>query len=198
MQPLYYLTYTSRLTVLAAYHRETFLHIFDVSSKNNKKLDITGFLCFKNGYFFQFLEGEETAVKQLYTDTCRDKRHKEVTLLTEGTLQRCQFDDWSMYCLNLDTDATGENISPYFDEFDTLHWDAAAGQQVITDVMKYCQSSHYEPQSEYQVSAKSYLSSRTHSLVKQHHAFVMLQIGLMVLFLLGEVGLLLYRYFFTY
>lgn len=49
---IYYLTYTSKITLLGAINPFTFKTIEQISMQNNHAQHITGFLLFKNGHFF--------------------------------------------------------------------------------------------------------------------------------------------------
>ncbi|MCB1674511.1 MAG: BLUF domain-containing protein [Pseudomonadales bacterium] len=72
------------------------LDIVEVSMVNNRKLDITGVLCYSNNYYLQCLEGCRDEVNRPYQKICMDKRHtRPVILLYQDILHR-QFDDWYM------------------------------------------------------------------------------------------------------
>jgi hypothetical protein len=53
-------------------------------------------LLFSEGNFFQVLEGEGTAVNQLYEKIIRDKRHAQCTLLIREPIAKRSFGNWSM------------------------------------------------------------------------------------------------------
>lgn len=78
--------------------------IGEVSSKNNKNLDITGILLASNDMFFQILEGEENKVLPLYQKIIRDRRHKDFACLSrERKVETRIFAGWNMNTVNLDT-----------------------------------------------------------------------------------------------
>lgn len=60
---------------------------------------VTGFLCFRQGYYMQLIEGASTIIDELYQRICADSRHSAiVTLLDENDAgQRC----FSSWCLKL-------------------------------------------------------------------------------------------------
>ena len=72
------------------------LKIVEVSEKNNKKMGITGALCYGPRYFLQCLEGPRDAVNQLYNKIITDDRHTEVELLYYDDIDERAFTDWSM------------------------------------------------------------------------------------------------------
>jgi hypothetical protein len=72
------------------------LDIIEVSMVNNRKLDITGVLCYSNHYYLQCLEGGRTEVNRLYRKICLDSRHTEPVILMYQEILHRQFDDWYM------------------------------------------------------------------------------------------------------
>ncbi|MBW4017713.1 BLUF domain-containing protein [Moraxella osloensis] len=69
---IYFLTYTSKITLLGAINPFTFKTIEQISRQNNHAQHITGFLLFKNGHFFQYLEGDKALVTHLYQDLLKE------------------------------------------------------------------------------------------------------------------------------
>lgn len=70
--------------------------LFSTARSNNKARDITGALLVANGWFVQTLEGDEAAVRTLFTRIEDDPRHDEVTLLETCTVESRVFARWSM------------------------------------------------------------------------------------------------------
>ena len=70
--------------------------IIDVCTRNNSKNDITGMLLYVDGRFFQVLEGEELAIETLFASISADKRHRDVTIIAKGDLDKRIFKDWTM------------------------------------------------------------------------------------------------------
>ena len=66
MGQIHYLTYVSRMTLKAGVTPRTLSDIMTVAQRENSAHQITGFLCFGNGYFFQYIEGEKSAIEQLF------------------------------------------------------------------------------------------------------------------------------------
>ena len=63
---------------------------------------MTGLLLYREGSFYQVLEGSESAVKATFQDIEGDPRHKEVRILFDGETDTREFADWQMGFLNLD------------------------------------------------------------------------------------------------
>jgi hypothetical protein len=78
--------------------------ILMTSRKNNAKSEIVGGLYYGDGFFFQYLEGEEEAVNELYDRIARDDRHRKVTTLVQESLPARTFTNWSMKYVPLSSD----------------------------------------------------------------------------------------------
>ena len=76
--------------------------ILAASRKNNLVDGVTGMLCHGNGRFLQYLEGDETPVKNIYNRISEDDRHKDVVILDRANLERRIFGDWSMGFINVE------------------------------------------------------------------------------------------------
>jgi hypothetical protein len=75
------------------------LELADLAAKaaeKNDSLRITGYLNFKNGTFFQYLEGAEAAVRSLMTEIADDDRHTIVNVVELGEVGQRRFKGWSM------------------------------------------------------------------------------------------------------
>jgi len=66
------------------------------ASKHNAQVGITGILAFNGEFFVQILEGERSAVSQLYHHISTDPRHEQLLILTMGEIDERQFPEWSM------------------------------------------------------------------------------------------------------
>jgi len=68
---------------------------------DNERLQITGILLYSDGNFFQVLEGEPTAVDEIYKKLHLDKRHRQLTLIVREPITKRFFADWSMGFSNI-------------------------------------------------------------------------------------------------
>lgn len=66
------------------------------SRRKNQARAITGLLLVSEGEILQVLEGEQSAVEQLYAIIARDIRHTHLYKLADGPIARRAFPDWSM------------------------------------------------------------------------------------------------------
>ena len=76
--------------------------LFTVARANNKHAHITGALLVTGEWFVQTLEGQETAVRELFARIERDPRHDSVELLDTWTEVERVFPRWSMAQVSAD------------------------------------------------------------------------------------------------
>jgi hypothetical protein len=91
MRQLLYVSSTSRDIAPSALD-----DILAASRANNALIGVTGLLLYIDGGFLQVLEGEERAVRELYTRICADKRHWDTRLLLDRETEAPAFIGWSM------------------------------------------------------------------------------------------------------
>ncbi len=76
---------------------ETGLEYLLVKSRaKNIANDITGILLHIDGDFIQVLEGDKEKVINLYEKIGKDIRHRGLINVSEGEVEKRQFNDWSM------------------------------------------------------------------------------------------------------
>lgn len=88
--------------------------LLKVAREVNARLDITGMLLYRDGYFIQALEGDEEAVDKLFDKISRDPRHKSVLVVTKAPIQKRAFEQWSMGFNKVDT----QGVSGFTDFLD--------------------------------------------------------------------------------
>lgn len=94
-------TYISRLA--SPLSVEEIKEIGIVSSDNNQRAGITGFLVYFNKLFFQVIEGNDKKVDQLFEKIRKDPRHQDIIRLkTEYEIGQRLFPTWSMRTINLE------------------------------------------------------------------------------------------------
>lgn len=119
MNTIYYLAYAS--TATRPFTEPELLDLLAQSREANTRLDLTGMLLYAPGSpgpgtFVQVLEGPRASVQALYVKIIRDPRHRDCTVLQEGTLFQRRFADWTMGFQNLATMKPAEvpGFSPVF------------------------------------------------------------------------------------
>ncbi len=70
--------------------------ILEIAQENNSQRSVTGALLYSGGYFIQVLEGPEEAVEEIFEFIQCDKRHKEITVLTNKHIEHRSFSKWAM------------------------------------------------------------------------------------------------------
>ncbi len=70
--------------------------ILETARQNNQEQNICGMLCYERRYFLQCLEGERSAVNELYLDIADDPRHDEITIVSYEEIPETEFSQWQM------------------------------------------------------------------------------------------------------
>ncbi|GEM_PF-360350 len=120
-----------------------------ISERRNKLIDITGYLCFFNNRFFQYIEGQEDDVEMLMEKIRADTRHRILYESDIEEIDRRAFTSWSMKQLKtkelsiVGLEACIEQSMHYINKnyYDKLRCDMYLWQQVrkaslIKDVKK--------------------------------------------------------------
>ncbi len=90
----YQLVYVS---VRAAECKDTEIEkILESCIRNNAKIDVTGVLLYSDKKFIQCLEGDYAQIISLYDKIKEDKRHKNVILISLGSIKERSFPSWQM------------------------------------------------------------------------------------------------------
>ena len=75
--------------------------LVEQSAQANKERQITGLLLLSGNQYLQVLEGSNHNVNRLYGNISRDKRHRDVELITFEPMECRYFDDWAMRLVDL-------------------------------------------------------------------------------------------------
>jgi hypothetical protein len=78
--------------------------ILMTSRKNNARDQLVGGLYYGDNRFFQYLEGDESAVRETYGRILKDERHRNVITLIEEPISERTFSNWSMKYVPLSKD----------------------------------------------------------------------------------------------
>ena len=185
MGQIHYLTYVSRMTLKAGVTPRTLSDIMTVAQRENSAHQITGFLCFGNGYFFQYIEGEKLAIEQLFGNIHRDGRNRDVTLKSKGMIEQRLFQDWQMLMVNINNPETHEDVINAFLPVLSARSTAAAADKFV-EVMRsqYHRRSLVDFQS-YSLKNVSHYGISLRGLLKVHQHFLLVQSILLVLILIS-------------
>ena len=91
--------------------------LLEESRQNNARLNITGMLLYRDGFFIQALEGEAEVVDELYANIAKDPRHTHVVTVYRNKITERSFGTWSMGFNILRDDALTEEQRDYFTDF---------------------------------------------------------------------------------
>ena len=94
------IVYTSRAA--EAFSKRDLLDLLHDARAYNSIDDIKGFLYYRNGLFFQVIEGESSKVEDLFSRIKTDRRHYDVQVIFRETVEEFLFDDWSMGCIEFE------------------------------------------------------------------------------------------------
>ena len=108
---LYQLVYISQIKADRLPVNPILHDIATVSAKQNDKNNLTGVLCYGNGWFFQYLEGSKQTLQQLKENLVRDGRHYNIKFLDFSRLAQRRFTSWRMQLLSSEkpTDKTQQD-----------------------------------------------------------------------------------------
>lgn len=91
---LFGLAYVSRAT--QPFDDAALVALADHAAEKNRRLLVTGYLNYKQGEFFQYLEGVRPQVLELMQTIAADPRHEVLNVVHLGETPSRRFDDWSM------------------------------------------------------------------------------------------------------
>jgi Sensors of blue-light using FAD len=93
---VHFLLYVSRSLLRLPQELGEVDRIVAVARRENARLAVTGALVFTRAHFAQVLEGDEQAVEALMERIRKDRRHGQVTVVSQGERDARLFPQWSM------------------------------------------------------------------------------------------------------
>lgn len=94
MSSVSYLIYVS--SAVRPMSEQEIQDILGPSQTKNARLQVTGLLVYRSGNFIQYIEGPQASIDSLSQSICSDSRHRDMTVLDEGTVNTRLFGDWKM------------------------------------------------------------------------------------------------------
>lgn len=70
--------------------------IVKVSRIKNRKRHIVGFISYREGYYFQVIEGDNNDIELLYQTIKKDNRHKNIQVILDTSTHDSIFSNWDM------------------------------------------------------------------------------------------------------
>jgi hypothetical protein len=191
MQKLIQLVYISRATFvpseISSGIQPNVARILLKSRVNNEKNGLVGVLYFGDNNFFQCLEGEESAVEQLYAKLMLDPRHKDLKIIIKKSIDALSFKNWSMKHVPLESKMTSMLQAKGFKKFDPYKFSDEMNNAVVELLHEVKYSSD-------EVAAESYtlVANASDSNVMQRKPDYLI-LGVVVAFIILAVVILLIK-----
>ena len=116
------------------------------SRSNNARSGIVGGLYYGDDQFFQYLEGEEEKVRNLYDRIARDGRHRNIITLLEEPIDVRTFTNWSMKYVPLSSDVNRFLDNQGMDAFRPSEFNRSQCEEMITLIRNTSQEARVVPQ----------------------------------------------------
>lgn len=181
------LVYLSHITSTGLASAGTLNDIAEVAIERNQADNITGILCYGNGYFFQCVEGSEQALTNLKNRLLVDDRHKDLEILDFSAIAERRFAGWSLRSITLERWMMNEPKLKAFMPFKPNTWEANGWQQFLDILQDYYEEQEKTGELDTQPIRYNTLGVTLGKVVGQHQAFFLIQTtlgGLIVLALL--------------
>ena len=182
MTDLCQLVYISRITSTGLSSPSTLNDISETAVERNQLDDITGILCYGNGYFLQCVEGSEQALTNLKNRLLVDDRHKEIKILDFSEITERRFASWSLRSITLERWMTKEPELKQLMPFKPYEWSADEWQQFLDILQGYYEEQNRTGNVDTPPVKYSTLGVTLSKVVGQHQAFFLIQtvLGLMI------------------
>ena len=183
--------YLSHITSTGLTNASTLNDIAEVSNKLNKIDNVTGILCYGNGYFFQYIEGTEQALTNLKNRLLVDDRHKDIKILDFSTIDERRFNGWSLRSITLERWMMNEPKLKAFMPFKPDKWKTGEWQEFLDILQGYYEAQETTMDTDSQPIKYNTLGLTLGKVVGQHQAFFLIQTVLGGLIVLALLWLLL-------
>ncbi|MBF2720411.1 MULTISPECIES: BLUF domain-containing protein [unclassified Psychrobacter] len=179
---MYQLVYISRITSTGLSSPSTLNDISEGALERNRADDITGILCYGNGYFLQCVEGSEQALTNLKNRLLVDERHKELKILDFSEITERRFASWSLRSITLERWMNKDSELKKLMPFKPYTWEANEWQQFLDILQNYYEAQNKAGHTNTPPVEYSTLGVTLSKVVGQHQAFFLIQtvLGLMI------------------
>ena len=188
---LYQFIYISRITSIGLSGASTLNDIAEVSIAHNKAENISGILCYGNGYFFQYIEGSEQALTNLKNRILKDNRHKDIQTLAFSAITERRFTGWSLRSIILERWMLKDPKVKVFLPFKPYDWDSNDWAKLLEILQGYYEYQEIEDKIDTQPIKYSALGVTLNKVVGQHQAFFLIQSVLGILIVLALLWFML-------
>ncbi|MFP3455460.1 BLUF domain-containing protein [Psychrobacter sp. SIMBA_152] len=176
------LVYISRITSTGLSSPSTLNDISETAVERNQIDNVTGILCYGNGYFLQCVEGSEQALTNLKNRLLVDDRHKELKILDFSEITKRRFSGWSLRSITLERWMTKEPELKKLMPFKPYEWDSNEWQKFLDILQGYYEEQTRTGHVDTPPVKYSTLGVTLSKVVGQHQAFFLIQtiLGLMI------------------
>ncbi|WP_298974332.1 BLUF domain-containing protein [uncultured Psychrobacter sp.] len=188
---LYQFIYISRITSIGLSGASTLNDIAEVSIAHNKAENISGILCYGNGYFFQYIEGSEQALTNLKNRILKDNRHKSIHTLAFSAIEERRFTGWSLRSIILERWMLKDPKVKEFLPFKPYEWASNDWAKFLEILQGYYEYQEIEDKIDTQPIKYSALGVTLNKVVGQHQAFFLIQSVLGILIVLALLWFML-------
>ncbi|WP_201601282.1 BLUF domain-containing protein [Psychrobacter submarinus] len=188
---LYQFIYISRITSIGLSGASTLNDIAEVSIAHNKAENISGILCYGNGYFFQYIEGSEQALTNLKNRILKDNRHKDIQTLAFSAITERRFTGWSLRSIILERWMLKDPKVKVFLPFKPYEWTSNDWAKLLEILQGYYEYQEIEDKIDTQPIKYSALGVTLNKVVGQHQAFFLIQSVLGILIVLALLWFML-------
>ena len=188
---LYQFIYISRVTSIGLSGASTLNDIAEVSIAHNKAENISGILCYGNGYFFQYIEGSEQALTNLKNRILKDNRHKDIQTLAFSAITERRFTGWSLRSIILERWMLKYPKVKEFLPFKPYEWASNDWVKFLEILQGYYEYQEIEDKIDTQPIKYSALGVTLNKVVGQHQAFFLIQSVLGILIVLALLWFML-------
>ena len=169
------LVYISRITSTGLSSPSTLNDISETAVERNQIDNVTGILCYGNGYFLQCVEGSEQALTNLKNRLLVDDRHKELKILDFSGITKRRFASWSLRSITLERWMTKEPELKKLMPFKPYEWDSKEWQKFLDVLQGYYEEQTRTGNVDTPPVKYSTLGVTLSKVVGQHQAFFLIQ-----------------------
>ena len=176
------LVYISRITSTGLSSPSTLNDISETAVDSNHTNNITGILCYGNGYFFQCVEGSEQALTNLKNRLLVDDRHKDLEILDFSEITERRFGSWSLRSITLERWMTKDPELKKLMPFKPQTWNTSEWERFLDVLQGYYEELSKTGEIDTPPVKYSTLGVTLSKVVGQHQAFFLIQtvLGLMI------------------
>ena len=182
--------YISRITSTGLSGASTLNDIAETAIKNNKINNITGILCYGNGYFFQYVEGTEQALTNLKNQLLMDDRHKDLQIIDFSSISARRFQNWTLRSIVLEQWLFKDPNLTALLPFKPYTWKDDDSSTFLNSLQQYYDSQLKE-EVDMQPIKYNALGITLSKVVGQHQAFFLIQTVLGTLIVLALLWFML-------